>query len=117
MEAAEASAVAGLYHIITPGAQVRAERAVQVDGTAGEEGVAFARALQRLVALFDIERFIAAQATVENEPGPPARCTIHLWGESYDPARHPYGVEVKAVTHHQLVFARHLRRVAVVLDI
>ncbi len=117
MEAAQASAVAGLYHVIAPGAAVRGRRTVVVEATASDEAVAFARAMQKLVPMFDIERFLAAGARVQNEPGPPNRCTITLTGEGYDPEKHPYGVEVKAVTRHGIVFDRSARLVRLILDI
>ncbi|HEX9710232.1 MAG TPA: archease, partial [Candidatus Thermoplasmatota archaeon] len=117
MGSAAASAVAGFYEVIAPAAPVRDERAAVVEAEAPDEALAFARAVQKLVALFDIERFVAAAAEVALEPGPPARCRISMRGESFDPARHPYGVEVKAVTRHGLVFDRAARRVRLVLDI
>jgi SHS2 domain-containing protein len=117
IEAAQAAAVAGFYHIIAPGARVEERREASVEAQGPDEAVAFGRALQKLVALFDIERFLAASARVETTPGPPAHCTIALRGEVFDPQRHPYGVEVKAVTRHALVFDRAACRVRVVLDI
>jgi SHS2 domain-containing protein len=117
MEAAQAAAVMGVFHVIAPGATVRPDREARVEAHAPEEGVAFARALQKLVALFDIERFIAAQATVANGWGADHECRITMRGERFDPERHPYGVEVKAVTRHEIVFDRAARRVRVVLDI
>ncbi len=117
MEAAQASAVAGFYHVIAPGAEVASACDARVEAEAPEEGVAFARALQKLVALFDIERFIAGEAHVESMAGPPARCTISMRGEPFDPKRHPYGVEVKAVTRHEITFDRAARVVRVILDI
>lgn len=117
MEAAQASAVAGFYDVIAPQATVRPLREAVVEAEAADEGLAFARAVQKLVALFDVERFVAATASVESAEGTPARCTIRMRGESFDPERHPYGVEVKAVTRHELVFDRNARRVCLVLDI
>lgn len=117
MEAAQAAAVAGFYHVIAPGADAAGTRGATVEAEAEDEGLAFARAMQKLVALFDIERFIAREAAVTNAVGPPARCTIAMRGEPFDPDRHPYGVEVKAVTRHELVFDRSGRRVRLVFDI
>jgi len=42
---------------------------------------------------------------------------LSLIGETFDPARHPPGVEVKAVTHHELIVDRARRHVEVLFDI
>lgn len=116
-EAAEASAVAGMYWIISPSAKRRRQRHLSVDGQADEAAVALARALQRLLIAFDTDGFIAATARVMHVPGRPSRCRIEVEGETYDAARHPAGVEIKAVTHHDLVLDAAASRVEVLFDI
>ena len=55
--------------------------------------------LTELLALFTVEGFIWCDASVE-EAGRSLRVTLQ--GEPFDPARHAFRGEIKAVTYHQL---------------
>ncbi len=55
--------------------------------------------LTELLALFTVEGFIWRSASVE-EAGRSLRVTLR--GELFDPARHAFRGEIKAVTYHQL---------------
>jgi SHS2 domain-containing protein len=116
-DAALASAVAGMYWIMSPQARVRPAREVVIEEEGIDPPLAFARALQRLLVHFDADGFLAGEGTVEMDWGAPARCRIRVKGEAFDPSRHPAGVEVKAVTHHELLLDRTGRRVEVLFDI
>ena len=117
IEAAEAAAVAGMYYIITPEARVKPKLNREVHGESTDPALAFARALQQLLVEFDNDGFVGAQAQVEHaERGTPI-CTIQLKGEAFDPARDPPGVEIKAVTHHELVRDVAAKRVRVIFDV
>ena len=117
IEAAEAAAVAGMYYIITPEARVNPSLKRQVSGTSTDGALAFARALQQLLVEFDKDGFVAASARVEHAGEGSPRCTIHLEGDAFDPARDPPGVEIKAVTHHELVRDVAAKRVRVIFDV
>ena len=56
--------------------------------------------LTELLALFTVEGFIWRSASVE-EAGRSIRVTVR--GEPFDPARHAFRGEIKAVTYHQLM--------------
>jgi SHS2 domain-containing protein len=117
VESALASAVAGMYWIISPSTNVRSTREVTVEEEGHDAPLAFARALQRLLVHFDAEAFLGAEGSVAMEWAAPSRCRIKVRGEAFDPAHHASGVEVKAVTHHELVVDRRKRRVEVLFDI
>lgn len=55
--------------------------------------------LTELLALFTVEGFIWRDASVK-EDGRSLRVTVR--GEPFDPARHAFRGEIKAVTYHQL---------------
>jgi SHS2 domain-containing protein len=117
MPAAFASAAAGLYWVVTP-AQARDEgERASVSGVGDDLGLALARALQRLVVEFDTRQFVGASCLASLFSGRRAEVRLELRGERFDPARHPQGVEVKAVTHHGLKVDRALNRVEVLFDI
>jgi SHS2 domain-containing protein len=56
--------------------------------------------LTELLALFTVEGFIWRDASVK-EAGRSLRVTLR--GEPFDPARHTFRGEIKAVTYHQLM--------------
>ncbi len=56
--------------------------------------------LTELLALFTVEGFIWRDASVE-EAGRSLRVTLR--GEPFDPTRHAFRGEIKAVTYHQLM--------------
>jgi protein archease len=56
--------------------------------------------LTELLALFTVEGFIWRDASVK-EAGRSLRVTLR--GEPFDPARHAFRGEIKAVTYHQLM--------------
>jgi SHS2 domain-containing protein len=60
--------------------------------------------LTELLRLFHLEKFLIGRVRVERCGG--TSVTAEVTGESYDPARHELGVEIKAVTYHQLRVAR-----------
>lgn len=109
--------MAGMYWIISPSTKRGSARALTVEAEADEPAVALARALQRLLVAFDTDGFLASSARVSHTPGRPSRCRIEAKGDTFDPARHTPGVEVKAVTHHDLVFDAKKRWVEVLFDI
>jgi SHS2 domain-containing protein len=117
LPAAMASAAAGLYWIITPAAAGDAGERASVKGEGDDLGVALAKALQQLVVLFDTHGFVGASCLASCHRGERAEVRLELRGERFDRAHHPQGVEVKAVTHHELKVDRAARRVEVLFDI
>jgi SHS2 domain-containing protein len=64
--------------------------------------------LSRLLHLFALEKFLIAAVRVARADE--SSLQAEVTGETYDPARHRLGPEVKAVTYHQLRVARQNRR-------
>jgi SHS2 domain-containing protein len=117
LSAAISSAVAGMYWVITPCcAEEKGLRALAV-GEGEDVPVAFARALQKLLIEFDTRGLLGASCLSSVYRAERARVTLEVVGEPFEVARHPQGVEVKAVTHHDLVVDRASRRVGVLFDI
>jgi SHS2 domain-containing protein len=55
--------------------------------------------LSELLQLFAADGFIWREVTVAGEG---RTLSLRLWGETFDPLRHPPRGEIKAVTYHQL---------------
>lgn len=56
-------------------------------------------ALRKLLEAFMIDGFIWSEVAVEEEP---QGLKLRLWGETYDPRRHEFRTEIKAVTYHEI---------------
>ncbi len=117
LPSALASAAAGMYWIITPAApEGEGERRLAV-GEGDDIALALARALQQLVIEFDTTRFVGGFCLASAYRGDRARVALDLRGGRFDPQRHPQGVEIKAVTHHELKVDPKARRVEVLFDV
>jgi SHS2 domain-containing protein len=117
LSAAFSSAACGLYWIITPSAAADGGERASVKGEGDDLGVALAKALQLLVVEFDTRGFVGASCLASAYRGARAEVRLELRGELFDRGRHPQGVEVKAVTHHELKVERAERRVEVLFDV
>lgn len=117
LPAALASAAAGFYWVVTPGQAAEGSERAAVSGKGEDIGTALARALQQLVVEFDTRGFVGASCLAAILQGERVEVRLELRGERFDAARHPQGVEVKAVTHHALKVERSPPRVEVLFDI
>lgn len=117
LPAAIASAAAGFYFVITPAQAADAGERASVVGKGDDIGHALARALQLLVIEFDTRAFVGASCLASVYVGDRAEVRLDLRGETFDVQRHPQGVEIKAVTHHEIVVDRAARHVEVLFDI
>ncbi len=107
----------GLYALLTDRRTIRereerrvAARAVDLPGLV----VGF---LTELVVRQQVDGFLARRIQIDFAPGPPASIDARLFGEPFDPARHPAKVEVKAITFHRLEFDPARGRARVIVDI
>ena len=117
LPAAIGSAAAGMYHVMSPGAFEDRGRRLWIAEQADDLPLAVARTLQRLVIAFDTDGFVGAHGLASVYRGTSCRVTLELYGETFDPARHAQGVEIKAVTHHQITVDAAKGRVEVLLDV
>ena len=99
---AEAFAAAGYGFSALMADLTRAEpleqRAVEV--TAEDEGGLLVAWLSQLLYLFEVEGFLACQFAISHIDGGSLRAQV--WGDRFDPEKHPPNMAVKAVTYHQL---------------
>ncbi|MEN2975385.1 MAG: archease [Candidatus Caldarchaeales archaeon] len=104
IEEAFGQAALALYNTIssTENIECISERSVEVSGEDLE--ALLVEWLQHLIALFDIEKFIAKTVEVESirRVGGEYVLSAHLCGEEFDPDRHRAGVHVKAATYWRM---------------
>jgi Uncharacterized conserved protein len=104
LEEALASAILGMYEVMTDLSKVEAreERVVEAEGMDLEN--LLYNLLERLIVLFDEEAFLVSKVeSVEltQEPGG-WRVRVRVLGERYNPERHESRVLVKAATYHMM---------------
>jgi SHS2 domain-containing protein len=73
--------------------------------------------LGELLLLQAADGFIGRTIRVRALGSPPTSLVASVAGEPFDPARHPSGIEVKAITLHALAFDPVRGRARVIVDI
>ena len=94
----------GLAEVICPPGTVEAERAVHVEVAAEDREGLVVDFLNRVLHIIETERFLVAKVSVSRADD--RAVSADVYGQTYDPARHDWAREVKAVTYHQLKVAR-----------
>ena len=104
LEEALASAILGMYEVMTDLSRVEAreERVVEAEGIDLEN--LLYNLLEQLIVLFDEEAFLVSKVDrVELSQRPEGwRVRVRVLGERYDPERHESRVLVKAATYHMM---------------
>ncbi len=81
------------------------ERSIELEAEDLEELVIFY--LSELLFLFDVDHLLFSEFNLElQKTGEGWQLQGTLEGEKYDPRRHPYPAEIKAVTRHMLELSR-----------
>ncbi|MHB1435287.1 MAG: archease [Thermoplasmata archaeon] len=107
----------GLYALLTDRRTVRAREERRVTATAADLSGLVVGFLTELVVRQQVEGFLARRIELAFTPGPPPSIDARLFGEPFDPDRHPAKVEVKAITFHRLEFDPARGRARVIVDI
>jgi len=107
----------GLADMICPRGQVRPRQVRRLSVRAEDREALAVDFLTRVMVTIQTERFLVSAVRVAASDG--VSVTADLSGEPFDPERHAYHIEVKAVTYHLLKFAPEGGRWAgrVVLDL
>jgi SHS2 domain-containing protein len=95
-------AIVALAHLMVAGEQVRAIETRTITVSGGDDCDLMHDLLAAALNLFLIEGFIWREAATIARDG---ELTARLSGERFDPARHEFRGELKAVTYHQLEVA------------
>ncbi|MCS7173186.1 MAG: archease [Armatimonadetes bacterium] len=89
----------GLFSLITDPAAVRPERAWEVTVEAPDRVALAVEWLNELLHLNGRDGLVAHEAEILEVSN--GRLRARVYGEPFDPQRHPRGIEVKAATYHQ----------------
>ncbi len=99
-EAFENAALA-LFEIMVDTAKVEPKIKKNVSISAEDLGALLYDWLDRLIALYDSEGIVCSQFRVEiSKTAEGYQLEAEVWGERFDPGRHPERTAVKAMTYH-----------------
>ncbi len=95
-------AVIAMAHLMVSG-EVRPAESRTVAASADNDADLMHDLLAAALNVFLVDGFVWADASTDERNG---KLSAQLLGEPYDPARHEFRGEIKAVTYHQLEVAR-----------
>ncbi len=93
-----------LTDLLTDARRVRTLRSRRVTVRGEGEDLLLVRFLRELLFLFETRRFLGRRLEFIRRGD--TILAARVWGERFDPARHPLRTEVKAVTYHRLKVER-----------
>lgn len=94
-----AELAAGLFGLITDPSAVQEREAWSVEVKAEDLTALAVEWLNELLFLHARDGMLLRRCTVHQVNGSRLQATV--WGERFDPQRHPRGIEVKSATYHQ----------------
>lgn len=119
-EAFESAALA-MFDVMTEVEKVKAEVEDCVEVKAEDEYALLYSWLEDLIAKSDINGMLYSRFKVSkiDETSDGLRLQAKIWGEKFNPEKHPQKVGVKAVTYHRMEILKELNKVTLkfILDI
>jgi SHS2 domain-containing protein len=119
-EAFENAALA-MFEVMTEVERVGAETEDRVEVAAGDEYALLYAWLEALLVKSEVNKTLYSRFRVLELAEPPEgyRLKAQIWGERFDPEKHPQKVGVKAVTYHRMEILKHPDKVTLkfILDI
>jgi len=96
-------AVIAMVRLMVAGEEIRAIESRTVTAIADNDADLMHDLLAAALNVFLVDGFVWKDASIEERDG---ELSARLLGEPYDPARHEFRGEIKAVTYHQLEVAQ-----------
>ena len=107
----------GLYALMTDLRKVRRSEERAVSASADDPAELVVAFLTQLIVLEQTDGFVGRDIRARPVGDPPTAVLASVSGERFDPDRHTFRTEVKAVTLHGLVFDPERGRARVIVDI
>ena len=121
MEEAYENAALAMFETMTDSAKIAQTQEDTVEVEAEDQYALLYNWLEALLVKFETEGMLYSkfQITDWKETAESFRFKAKVWGEKFDPQKHPQKVGVKAVTYHLMVVIREPERVVLefILDI
>jgi SHS2 domain-containing protein len=121
MEEAFGNAALAMFEVMTDAEKIAPAHREAVEVEAEDEYALLYSWLEALLVKFEVNGMVYSKFDVhqikENKDGFKLKATVY--GEKYDPQKHPQKVGVKAVTYHQMEFIKEMEKFTLmfILDI
>lgn len=104
LEEAFGNAALGMFEVMTDTSQVAARVKEDVRVKARDEQALLYRWLEALLVKFSVKNRLYSKFDVRSIRRAPRGLSLEavVWGEKYDPSKHPSKTDVKAVTYHRM---------------
>ncbi len=120
-EEAYENAALSMFETMTDTDKIAQTRGETVEVEAEDQYALLYSWLEALLVRFETENMLYSkfQITSWKETNEDFKIKAKIWGEKFDPQKHPQKVAVKAVTYHRMVVIREMDRVILefILDI
>ncbi len=121
MEEAYGNAALALFETMTNSAKIAQTQQETIEVEAEDQYALLYNWLEALLVKFDTDGMLFSRFEITDwkETAELFKFKAKVWGEKFDPAKHPQKVGVKAVTYHLMVIIREPERVILefILDI
>jgi SHS2 domain-containing protein len=108
LEEAFGNAALGMFEVMTDTRRVAAKARESVKVEARDEYALLYRWLEELLVRFEVKNRLYCKFNVRGIRKTSQGFSLEavVWGEEFDPSKHPSRTDVKAVTYHQMEIAR-----------
>jgi SHS2 domain-containing protein len=121
MEEAYENAALAMFEVMTDVDKITQTHAETMEVEAEDQYALLYNWLEALLVKFETENMLCSRFQIMNwrETDESFKFRAKVWGEKFDPQKHPQKVGVKAVTYHRMVIIRETDRVILefILDI
>ncbi len=121
MEEAYENAALAMFEVMTDTDKITPVQEETLDVGAEDQYALLYNWLEALLVKFETENMLYSKFQITNweETDENFKFKAKIWGEKFDPKKHPQRVGVKAVTYHRMVIIRERDRVVLefILDI
>ena len=121
MEEAYENAALSMFEVMTDTDKIAQTQEETLEVEAEDQYALLYNWLEALLVKFETENMLYSKFQITNwkETDENFKFKAKIWGEKFDPQKHPQKVGVKAVTYHRMVIIREIDRVILefILDI
>ena len=121
MQEAYENAALSMFETMTDSGKIAQTQEETVEVEAEDQYALLYNWLEALLVKFETENMLYSKFQISDwkENAESFKFTAKVWGEKFDPKKHPQKVGVKAVTYHRMVVIREPERVVLefILDI
>jgi SHS2 domain-containing protein len=121
MEEAYENAALAMFEVMTDTDKITQMQEETLDVEAEDQYALLYNWLEALLVKFETENMLYSKFQITNweETDDNFKFKAKIWGEKFDPQKHPQKVGVKAVTYHRMVIIRERDRVVLefILDV